>query len=311
MGVCGVKSCNKVAECNGHCMYSYGHALVRFLTGADAVETLIGDFRVSKSNGGEQMIVSGIQVEGDTSPSHIMSPLSVSLDIGNKFKTIDNKNVLQILNEYLDKHPGKYNENHIAAIKDRLKKIQTNRVIIVPIKPKMGCEIRLLDDGKIKTNETTIEFIKWCNNIQTGKFEGTAITYVGEYDGVMKRQKISLEDYGDALRLTQIERSIRCTKLDRKCIKMTRFGYIKPLVVVGGAKTLAIDGTYLYLIDGEKVTLIGYWDQDKIKECADLDSRGIKKLDAYTYIMDNLEYIEKHRRFIAPYGITESNTITL
>ena len=101
--------CPGVNNCRSYCELHAGKALVNFIYMMDTIETKIGEYSSREIGGKHDLIFYGHQIYDLKSPSWLLSDISTTLDISNKFKNAFNKNIIQIASSYL---------NHIEANKD-------------------------------------------------------------------------------------------------------------------------------------------------------------------------------------------------
>jgi len=298
--------CNE--QCNKHCELNAADVLVRFIRDITTIESRIGEFE-DTSGKSAKLITSGMQIDNTNNPTDILTDISTPIDVTKKFKTLFNKTPLALLNQYIKV----VNPPDADVLRDKFRKIESNRLLIMPIRPEMSCEVYIDNDKDTKSKgnfkKTTIEAIRWWNNPNTHTLECTIITEV--IDGTTnKRGKISITDYGIKLRLVDVERSLNNSDIDRQVISMTRYGYIKPIAVLDkNDNGIIIDGTYMYLADKGSVNPIAYW-KNKGFTGEDIYNE-ITKTAAYKKIKKSLNYIWQHRRFIAPYGFVDYNRIDI
>lgn len=297
------KVCNK--KCDSYCALAAGDNIARFLREVDVVESKIGDIADTSS----KLLVTGMQLDETGNPTHLLSDISTSVDVTQKFCSLFNKTALSLLNEYIK-------ETDVVdgdELRDKLRKIEVNKLLILPIKPKMGCNVTIEEEekgGKTKTQvkATNVASIRWQTNIKSHMLECLIVTDI--IDGrENKRYKVNIEDYSDKLRLVDIERFIN-NDIDRNIVRMSRFGYVKPIAFLDEKRCgLAIDNTYMYLVDGSKATIIASWDKKDLKGGGIFND--ISKTVLYNRIKKDLNYIWQHRRYIVPYGLAECNVVAV
>ena len=303
-------SCVGTDKCSKYCVLRAGSNLVNFVNGIDVVETQIGEFRKggfdSKIN---SLIISGHMIESGGSPTYILTDLSTSIDISGKFNTDNGMTPVYILKSYLESI--KMDKEVIDASLKTFKRVNSNKLVPVPLKPGAECEVTYQDaNGKEVTSVCKVKMIKWTTDKKTGKIECTVLCPVEKGLIEEKCLKIPLTEYGTTIRLPHLEHTLKSSEIDRELLVMTHMGFIKPIVVSDGKYEVAIDGQYLYRIIDGKATIVGTWQNGKIVDVhggLDLISRS----KAYKRIKNALTYIEKHKRFIAPLGLFEANSISV
>lgn len=301
-------NCTGPEHCNKYCALQSGINIVNFINGIDVVETQIGELRSDGPNNKTNLIVSGHIMELGASPTYILSDLKTIIDVSGKFAQDSGISPLQALKSYLDTLD--YPEDvKYEAIKT-FKKVNSNKLLPVPIKPGAECEITVEDsNGKKVTSKSKVIIIKWVADKKTGKLNCTVFCTLDK--SAMentKFAKIPITEYGESIRLPQIEHSLKSSEIDRSMIQMNSLGFIKPIVVSDNNMTLAIDGQHLYRINDDKIFIIGSWKSGKIVSFQG-DLEAVTKTKAYKKIHNCINYIERHRRFIVPYGMLEANKI--
>lgn len=303
-------TCNGLDKCNKFCDKHLGTNLVNFINGIDVIETAIGDFRENARTKKIEYIISGHILENSSNPTYILSDLSTSIDASGKFISCSGKTPQQILRAYLDTldMPAEAKTNTMNTFK----KFNSSKLLPVPLKPGSECEITYTDNNDKKVvRDARIGSINWNSDKESRKLKCTILCTVektGIFDNGSKVIKIPITDYGDKIRLPQIERTLKSSEIDRDLIHMTDVGFIKPIEVADDKYKLAIDNSYLYRIVDSRVFVIGTWRNGKLVAIEN-GIEPIAKSKAYKKIHNALGYIDKHRRYIVPYGLFEINSI--
>ncbi len=286
-----------------------GGALAHFLASVDTVTSEIGEYKKATRIGGQDYIVTGLQITHKASPVNILSDLNNNLEVSNKFTTFMGKPAIQILKAYLATL-GDDKEEYKTAVFNKFKGITGNKNLITPFKPTDECVVAV-GEGKSSKDETAeISSVLWGMDKETGKFQARVLAKVENAGVLSKTYKIPLTEYGTAFKISGIERCMKVSNIDRRTVTMTRFGFIKPVVIKDGNIALAIDGSHLYVVMNGIPTIIGNWnDNGELIETA--VAKSLNKHKAYKHLKNNLGYIERHIRFIAPYGLTEPVEIQL
>ena len=287
-----------------------GKALAQFLTHVDTVMSNIGEYRPAYKPGEPELIVTGLQLEHVDSPIHMLSNLNVSLEVNSKFTSFMDKPPIQIIKLYLGTL-GADQQEYKQALMDKFKGIVSNKYMIIPFKPSIDCELTI-EDGVTTHRDvaTKISSVMWSMSKETGKFQAKVIARLENVGKASKTYRIPIEEYGTSFKMASIERCMKTSDIDRATVSMTRFGIIKPTVISDGNISIAIDCVHLYLLMNNEVIIIGKWeDNGELRETPIATSLGKHK--AYKHLKHNLNYIEKHRRFIAPYGLLEASEVQL
>lgn len=287
-----------------------GRALAQYLTHVDTVTSEIGEYREASRPGEEDLIVTGLQLEKLNEPIHMLSTLSVSLEVNGKFKNFMDKPPIQIIKQHLGSL-GDDRKEYKHALMDKFKGIASNKYMVIPFKPENECEVTI-EDGTVIHRDipSKIASVMWSMDRTTNMFQGKIITKLENIGKASKTYRLTLDSYGTSFKIASIERCMKSSDIDRATVSMTRFGIIKPTVISDGSISLAIDGSNLYLLMNNEVIIIGKWsDSGELQETP--VALSLSKHKAYKHLKHNLSYIEKHRRFIAPYGLVESSEIQL
>ncbi|MCL4417392.1 MAG: hypothetical protein M1365_11960 [Actinobacteria bacterium] len=299
-----VKDAQKIKEVTKYCIESAGEALNHFINNIDVVESDIGNYRNSSRESGINMVVISTQTLVLYFVAHLLSTLDVGLEVNSQFNEFMGKTPVQILKGYLNK-----NNEGCSDTLEKLKGIISNKHVLVPFKPDTECIISI-ESSNIKSKAIKISSVIWKMDRETNKFQGKILIYVksiGKNSGVYK---LPFEEYGKSFKIESIERSIKNSNIDRESVKFNRFGIINPLVINDGRNEIALDCCNLYIILNNSVNIIGKWGINGTINETD-EAISLHKTKAYKYLKTNLDYIEKHKRFIAPFGLVESNKIRL
>lgn len=303
-------NCIGIDKCNKLCELHMGYGLLSFIKGIDFIETAIGEFREDYKSKKIEYIVSGHMLENVGNPTYILSDLTTSIDASGKFTSCDGKSPQQILRAYLDSI-GIDNKVKESAL-DTFRKLNGNKLIPFPLKPGAECEITYKDNnGKTNNTSCKIQIIRWMTDRATGKIKCEVICAVDKnvaFETNSKMVSIPLTEYGHNIRLPQLERTLKSSEMDRDILQMTDIGFIRPIEVSDEKFVVALDSCFLYRVVDKRVFIIGAWRGNKLEDY----NKGmdqVSKSKAYKKIANALSYIERHRRFIAPYGLYECNKI--
>lgn len=305
-------NCTGLDKCNKVCELHMGYGLLTFIKGIDFIETQIGEFRENYKTNKIEYIVSGHVLESAGEPTYILSDLTTSIDASGKFIPFNGRSPQQILRSYLDSIGIASNIRDSAL--DTFRKLNSNKLLPFPLKPGAECEITYKDNaGKSNTTTCKIHNVRWSADRTSGKIKCLVVCAVDKnvtFETNSKMIPIPLTEYGHNIRLPQLERTLKSSEMDREILKMTDIGFIQPIEVMDDKYTLALDGLYLYRIIDNRIFMIGTWKGTKIVDYMN-GMEPILKSKAYKRISNALGYIDRHRRFIAPYGLYESNKIKI
>lgn len=164
--------------------------------------------------------------------------------------------------------------------------------------------------NKSQERNVSIESVRYEVNRETGKIEAYIITKpVGTHP--TKRVKASIEEYGVNILLDSIEGKHSVSNEIREFIRISRFGYIKPIKVNKGKAgySIYIDNCFLYEEQDDEIKVIGFWNTNGISRLFTTDAQN--KLKECKKLLDSLEYISQHRRYIAPLGLADYTEVTV
>lgn len=299
--------CNKcmdITKCGRGCALHTGKALIDFLLGIDTCETSIGDYDCRNRGGQTDLVVSGHQIFYMENPAKVLTSIDTAIDISDKFCTAYDKNAYQIATAYC-KHIGMIQED-MKNIGSLIKNINSNRLLVMPFKPHTKCKVVIGDASLDKKKDGEITFLKWTTNKETHKLE--CLIGFNVQAGSNQVVKYNITEYLDKFRLSQMEIKAKSNKHDDRLICMTSHGIFKPILVKDKKNNMAvaIDGSYMYVVNKTETHIIGYWNE---REKFTLKRRV--NTPALDKIMDNIDFIERHRRYIAPYMLYEANTIEI
>ena len=297
-------------SCNGVCSYSVGRRLAVFLKEIDTVSTLIGD--IDKSGySKESLIVTGLAVYTDGSVSKILKPTSnVVIPMEERFTNYNGKNPRALLKEYITKSGYDKGQELINT----MKLIEENKIVFMPFKTKQTCDVihtrtskRKEVNGKNVECRTTIESIKWSIVDNIDKLQCTLIVSMVDPD-TAKKVKLNVQDYGEKFTLVDLERLHAKSGLQGQIIKMTKFGYARPIEINNNGNAVIVDNCSVYVRykESAETRVVGSWVNGKI-----VYSEKIKDAKIEKALNANEDYIGKHRRWYAPYGLCETNKINV
>lgn len=301
-GICN--NCNGLDDCNRYCMLHAGKALVDFLERVDTTPTRMGEYSQRSKFGPVDLVVSGHMLYGLSDPSWLLTDISTVLDASPKFNSAFDKSPIQLINNYCNK--AGISKEVSADYAETIKKLNKNKLLILPFKPHTSCNIDYEDDrgNKHTKVQANIEALKWKTNNETHKLVASIIFRPEKDD---KQQTIPVTEYLRRFRLSSMDILAKDKGNEIEMISITDYGIIKPIVVKEAGAEYAIDGTYMYCTINGDTRIIGKWNT-----AGDMEVTMTKnKSKACKKIIDNLPIIKNHRRYIAPYKLFASNDITV
>lgn len=295
-------NCEGIYKCNKMCIIHCGKALVDFISRVDVTETRIGEYESTKKGGPLDLVVSGHQLYDFENPSWVLTGINTTLDASDKFTQAYDKNAFQIASLFCKNANMTVEETQ--KITNKIRDINKNKLFVLPFKTHTKCNVDIdTDEGILKKQDAQISLIKWTTNKDTHKIN---CKIVFELEELHKTASIDIKDYIDKFRLSQMDIQAKSKNHDKRLIKINDYGIFKPIYVSDGASSVAIDGTYMYYIINGETYIIGYWDEyNKMNVITNIKTKAFNK------IMDNIEDIKHHKRYMAPYLLIETNKITV
>lgn len=298
--------CIGLDRCNKYCAVRLGENIVKYVNNLDSIETSIGEFKTDKITKKKTLVVSGFEMENHASPINILTSIdNMQMSLQSKLSDFMGITPLQMVNAYTEyKQVSKAVQ--IKAVDD-LKKFCSNKILPTPIKPGMQVEI-IVDNGDgDKRISTTIYMIRWLIDKPTGELIGYIVANTKEqYTEPYKT--LLMRDYGKTWFLPNIERNVKSLELSREAIKISNIGIIHPIKITDDTTTIALDGINMYINYNGTNFVAGSWQNGELVENKEYVSK-ISSTKAYKKLKSIENYVEKHKRFIAPYGLLEPNTI--
>lgn len=293
-----------------------GESLYKFITHIDTVKSSIGEYRKANNIGTGSLIVTGVQLENLDNPINLLSDTSVNLEVNGKFNNFMDKPPIQLLKMYMNTLVSLQGDSHNQAVLNKFKRIIASKDIVIPFKPGADCTFTVKKDDIEHNNITSvIKSVIWTTDKESTKLIGYITSFAVGIGAFTKTYRIPLEEYGASFKILSIERGLKKGNVNRDIIKVTRFGFISPIEIIDGNIRLVIDGSNVFIIEDNQAYLIARWRRINDlgeSELVETDmAKSLEKTKAYKHLKANIEYIEKHRRFIAPYGIVDTNKINL
>jgi len=301
-GVC--KNCD-MNKCERHCIIHTGKALYDYIAGIDTVETKIGEYSHMYNKSNKELIYSGYKVFELSEPIHILSPIDTEIIVSSKFANVHDYTAFQLLKEYINY--ANIDKEEADYVVNKLSKLNKNKLLIIPIKPHSECRLNEDIDDVTLDKTGKVHYIDWNTNKETHKLECTvAIKFGGKIAD--KIYKYNISDYNDKFRISSLDVKMIGSKTKNKFIKMNEYGMIHPIEVACNDFSIIIDGTYLYCKYMNRSTIIGQWGPNNSIEKKDGNTELFKS-KVFDQIRKNMDYITSHLKYIAPYGIIETNKI--
>lgn len=284
----------KNGELIRYSMLHAGKALDDFINHTTMIETKIGDYGTSSGSDNSRMIISGHMIEKLGDPTWILTSIDTYLDQTSKFSSVFGKTPAQLLNNYYTAQEK--DETEMSDTISKLKRLNTNKLIVLPFKPGMLCNLNIKMETVTVNKDATIKSIKWTTDKETYKLQCMINFEANTQYGGSKLFKLPITEYTKSFNLKNIGFKLSASGSDMDLISITEYGIFKPIEISDGSLKVAIDGSFLYVINNDDIFVIGYWNNDELIVKHKLNnSKAMKKL------MKNLDNITTYRRYIGPY----------
>lgn len=279
-----------------------GRNLVNFLDGVTLIETRIGVIKNMDIFGeNKTMIVSGHLVESLDDPNFIYTDSSTYFDRSPKLASTDGVSLIQVLKDYCEMA-----DIDATPYIDKLKKINENKLLVVPFKPDRVFDITAAASaGGTTTKEMILKALRWDTSKETHKLEASLI-FRGKRSRDTSTVVLPIVEYLSTFKLSGIKTSLSDGTNSKDIINFDVSGIIKPIEFSEKERSLILDNAFIYEKIGDKTTIIGGWDNTNnnlvtFKKIG--SSKAAKKLTAA------VDLIANHKKYIAPYKTFAVNTI--
>lgn len=280
-------NCKGEDKCDRYCVLHAGRALTDFIERVDTIETKIGDFDYRTNSTKPDLVVSGHQIYDLGSPLWILTPINTTLDQTPKFKSVFNTNPTRLIRMYAE-HMG-IEQEHIDEIVNKLLLMNKNRLLVLPFKPHLACTVLNESGNKLECELFNIE---WTTDKETIRLKAV-FTFKSKSGQILK---YNIQDYLKNFRLSSMAIKIKGEKQDNSLISITDHGIFRPILIKDKSHSIALDGTYLYMIVNNETKIIGHWNKkDELEIMSGIKSAAVKK------IKDNIKLISSHKKYMAPY----------
>ena len=279
-----------------------GENIVQFINKAEMAETRIGEYKDNK------FVISGVEWDN----TELLYPITVMVDISKAIICNDQKftnelgyNVLDCIDAYTNILG--LSEVDRIKYKQAVKKFNSNKIQVMPIRPGTNIIIKENADGVRNRIEANIEKVRVVIDPQRNCTVGMLICKVSSKFDSAKSKKVLLEDYGSTWYIPRVEQGFDTKDIRYDVIKMTNLGLINPIEFVHKNNKIAIDGYAMYTIIDGIPTMIGKWEETSF-EIYDHDS----SLDALiNKAMTALPFISAHRKYISPYLVSNTTVVNV
>lgn len=301
MCICGKKNCN------GLCNEAIGGRIIEYIeNNSDRIlDTEIGTFVPITKGSKDYYLVIGSQfysLDTRVSSTKIMKDSSKMDRImkENPFNCnqFDISKKIKAYTSLIDKSAYRYIKI-ITGLYDYKK-------VIIPVEPDKQVDVNIANvegasgDAKPLFKRCKVASVRWSVDLDS-VFSGV-LTCQAENDK-SKAYHIKVEEYGRNYVVKSLMDISNDTKL-KSIICMSKFGYIKPIVLKGKKLSIIIDNTSMYKLDDRGVAEIGTWSFNNLTGLDLVTDENIKSL-----ILRYKEYIALHRKMIMPYTIGTENIV--
>ncbi len=282
-----------------------GKAMYDYINRVDMINTRIGEIERSKNSDFGDLKVNGVVMYKIDDCSSLLTKSDPAIDISDKFTQAFDKTAIQLVNEYCV--AAKISDDETVAAVEKIRKINDNKLLVVPIKTGSKCYIDMEIDGKLEKNvEMIIKSIKWISDPDTYKLNCTLYVSKDKKKPASKDEsaQIPICDYIKRFRLATMSLIAKSHSTQEHLITITDYGFIKPILVKDKNCAVAVDGSYVYYINNNNTSIIGGWSESgKLIITSDIKNKPLK------VITDNVEFISSHRSYIVPFGLLKPTEI--
>lgn len=275
-----------------------GSSLASFLSGIQTVESPIGGIREGSK---DPLIISGLQLCKGADPILILSQGQVAIERTQPLSSRFDSSIAEIFADYIKASGDAEGESK----KQLLRAILTNKRLIVPFELGAKCIVNGVRLGNGGERSGTIDSIKWYHNREDGRMHCIIITSV-IIDANCRSFKDDITNYGKTFKLADIHRVSVDVDGMYDYISMTRYGFIKPIVILKDkSRGMAIDNLYIYKFNKTETKIVGKWSNGLNIDTSDKDLNELLELIGEP----TLKLIARHKRLIAPFMLAEANII--
>lgn len=301
-GIC--ENCTGIKGCTRYCPRRVGKAIVTFLKSTGYMITPIGEIKpdLSERYGGGTYVVTGYDVEsGLAGTSTIKEYPESGIKLQDKLSSYNGVSPADCIREYA-KEENTDNESLSKAL-SMLEEFNRKNTVIIGVR--IGAEIELIGTNK---SEAFVKSLHWEIDPDSGELCGYIITYNRADQYQAYKSKLALKDYMVTWRLPNIDVTLTTDELTSKAIECTSLGLIKPVEIITKDYKIAVDGYNMYYTGKAGCSVVGQWKNGKIALSPDM-APHIRNTKAYKKIAYLERLLDKHRKMIIPYGLSESNRI--
>lgn len=291
-------------NCTKHCERHIGRNMALFIQNLDVTETHIGDVIY------KDRLTSGFQLTAENSKCDLAFTSRNKVKNSGKFKAVfnENKDLKTLMNEALKAY--NVDEEIANGILEKYTKFEENKLVSNIFTINEDCMVTPEDKRKSFVHGK-VNFITWQldNNGELHIRYGVKTSNLAQ----ALTTKVHIENFGSNIRKTSGDKSLGSTA-NTKVLKPTSFGVFRPAVLRYVDEFIAFDNQCIYYgkDESDDVLIIGVWgnDQNKFIETPEY-SKIKRKITLNRELKNNLDYIYANRKFIAPYGTLEENTIMI
>ena len=305
MNLCKVTNCPNHDKCTGYCITGAGYTAAKFIERCDTVQSPLGQIHSTLIQWKPaDLLISGIIYNKTDNPALALTPKRISIVKTSKFGRLRNKSMAQAILSYFEIAGENIEIEDSENIIKKLMQINQDKLMIMPFKP--GTKCKIISD-KSTFGELEISAVKYSVDIETGRISGNIIVSISDGRNITNKV-FGLSEYGSGFRLSKIELVLKDSKIDRKCMTVSPYGWIKPVIFENKDFGLAVDGSYIYFVNRFNTSIIGRWKQNgEVEASPQLDN--LKDTVVYKALFKHISYISLHRRYIAPYIFAEETKI--
>ena len=303
MCICGDSRCRGLCDINvGRKMYAFYKQIEDKLR-----DSSIGSTKIDTVDKNRCLYVKGYEFydpnecKRSNDYSDIYTTTSLMTVVENAFDTTASE-----IGRYAEAYTNfkRMNVEEALKFKNDMMKLARRSKIIIPADFKDAYDVNVYKDGSTKVKykyRGKLEKIKWVVDNDTHKIECLLRFKI---DSRLSKE-VHIEDYG----IEYFNKAVDSvgTAGAEKAVKMSRFGYIQPLVVENATGILAIDNSGIYYGTANyNVREIGYWEGNTLN----LTSTEVDR-DLLEFVKKYKSYIAMNRTKMAPYLVGVANEVKI
>lgn len=300
--------CKAGDKCSKYCAVKFVRGLMTFLTKADFNKSCIGDIQDRRYGSGDgELVCSGLVMYSAENVGNIITPRDNTDMYDFQYDMLGEKSVYDVLKDYGEAFKDILKEGLIDEMIEKLSLISKRRLLCQPVKTNAKCNVTWDNEGKVRNFESSVSSIQWYFNRENKRFE-CKLLFPYRVNKLVESFATTLEDYGKTFYLLNMGMQYTNKKCMKDIVKMSDMSWVKPIFIKGDKSDIVIDNTSVYASKGDELEEIIRIGSDSKLLAKNIPSRLDGTREA-KLLKDNWEYIMTHKRFIVPYGLSDSREV--